>query len=245
MHSCLLHSVFGRWWRLGALLVIAAVFPATQAWSVDGDVAERVQQCFEGPAAKAAAEAKGSDDLSRKMAEMAAGKQCEKAAAQIIQACLAKIDAAEDDSGAKDYYPCIGIIANPCIDSQWASNEFRLVVCADTEEKAWLDIVNETLDKLRAKLKEERKERLEAASKNFFAFRNEKCGLVRMLREKIQPDIAYGACTTETTARFAIDLRDMLETVEHPEKITAIADSFKEPEGKQQPANKASVPSRK
>lgn len=199
--------------NVSAALGFAIIFAATPATAAENGVAERVARCFEGPAAEAAAKGRNDDDFSRSLAEMSAGRLCEKMAAGIIRGCLAEIDDLKGD-GAKDYYPCIGIVANPCIDSQWASNEFRSAVCAGTEEKVWLDIVHENLAKLRARLGDKPRQRLEAMEKGFFEFRNEKCGLARMLRENAQPDLAYGACTTESAARFAIDLRDMAEAAE-------------------------------
>jgi hypothetical protein len=206
------------WARSVALLCLATgLVTATPVRAIDDDdVAANIKSCFEGPAAQAAAKGKGDDDLSRSLAEMAAGKLCEKPATEIIHACLAEVDAA--DEGAKDYYPCIGIVANPCIDSAWASSEFREVVCAGTEEQVWLDILHENLDKLHGTLEGERQQRLEAMEKGFFAFRNDECGLVRMLREGKEPDLAYGACTTEAAARFAIDLRDMMDAVTSGDK---------------------------
>ncbi len=199
--------------RIGAALGIVIIFTASPVIAGENSIAERVARCFEGPASEAAAKSKSEDDFSRSLAETNAGQLCESMAAEIIRGCLAEIDGIKDES-AKNYYPCIGIVANPCIDSEWASNEFRSVVCAGTEEKVWLDIVHENLAKLRAKLGDKARQRLEAMEKGFFEFRNEKCGLARTLRENAQPDLAYGACTTESAARFAIDLRDMTETLE-------------------------------
>lgn len=230
MHPGLLRTAV-RLSLAAALVAIAAVFGPAGVRAAGEDAAKRVKSCFEGPASRAAARGGDSDDFSRGLAEMVAGKQCEAVAAEIIHACVGRVDAGEGDNGAKDFYPCIGIVANPCMDSEWASNEFREVVCAGTEEKVWLDMLHASLNKLRATLKGERKERLEAMAKAFFDFRNEQCGLVRMLREGHKPDVAYGACTTEAAARFAIDLRDMAATTE-----TGRADGTSEGSSPDEPA---------
>lgn len=171
-----------------------------------------IAACFEGPATEIAEKNTSDDDLSRSMAEMKAGAICAPIAEETIHTCLTEIDQAEDD--IKDYYGCIGLVANPCIDSAWATNEFRSVVCIGTEEKVWLDIVHDSLDQLKTRLGTELGARVEAMEKKFFAYRDEQCGLMRALREGSEPDIAYGACTTETVARFAIDLWDMQQTTE-------------------------------
>ena len=196
---------FGR--HLFALLIVAMVTHALPGHAAQDDSAEQIKACFEGPASKAAGSS-GEDDFSRRMREAAAGKQCDEIATNLIHACLGKVDAAGEDD-VKDYYPCIGIVANPCIDSEWASSDFRSVICIGTEEAVWLDILHEKLDALRAVLGEEPKQQLEVMQEAFFKYRNEKCGLIRALQEGSEPDIAYGACTTETAARFAIDLREM------------------------------------
>jgi hypothetical protein len=45
--------------------------------------------------------------------------------------------------------------------------------------------------------------------KAFFTFRHNKCNSMRAVFEGHEPYVAYGACTTETAARLAIDLREM------------------------------------
>lgn len=207
------HRLFRIFLQLLALALLLAGPAGLAPLRAEDD--DPVRSCFEGPANQAALAADAKDDFSRNLAEIGAGIHCEGLAAEVIESCLARIDAeAEDD--ARDYYPCIGIVANPCIDSSWATSEFRSVVCVGTEEKVWLEMVHEGLDRLRTSLDDELKQRLQSMEKAFFEFRNEKCGLLRSLREGKEPDLAYGACTTETAARLAIDLRDMAGLAKAP-----------------------------
>jgi hypothetical protein len=171
-----------------------------------------VAACFEGPGREAAEKGGAKSGLASSMSEMKAGPICEPVAEKVIRECLARID--QSDDAPKDYYPCIGIAANPCIDSAWATNEFRRVVCAGAEEKTWLNIVHASLDKLKTKVSDKFMPTLKAMEKNFFAYRNKKCSLMREAYDKKEPLLAYGACTTETAARFAIDLRDIVQAFE-------------------------------
>jgi hypothetical protein len=177
--------------------------------TVWGEEKNPVAACFEGPGREAAEKGGAKSGLASSMSEMKAGPICEPVAEKAIRECLARID--QSDDAPKDYYPCIGIAANPCIDSAWATNEFRRVVCAGAEEKTWLNIVHASLDKLKTKVSDKFMPTLKAMEKNFFAYRNKKCSLMREAYDKEEPLLAYGACTTETAARFAIDLRDMLQ----------------------------------
>ena len=134
-------------------------------------------------------------------------KTCEPIAIRIITDCLKKAD--EDVDKRKGSYHCIGLVANPCIDSAWGVNESRYVTCVMTEEKIWLDIVKNNLEQMKTRLPKAQKQHLIAMERAFLTYRREHCGIVRSLQESDESNLAYSACTTETTARFAIDLRDM------------------------------------
>lgn len=199
--------------RHGRVLALAGAILAL-LWSADACWAQTEGQdaitaCFEGPAAKEAEKGAGSDGLARSLLEMKAGALCEPVAEQVIRECLTRMD--QTDEEVRNSYECIGLAANPCIDSAWATSEFRNVVCIGTEEKTWLAILHDSLERLKAALGSEVKDNITAMEKHFFEYRNAKCKLIRTLREGSEPLIAYGACTTETAARFAIDLREMLQ----------------------------------
>jgi hypothetical protein len=191
----------GRW--LAATILFLPAGPGTV------DIAEaednRIAACFADVARTVADATQGKDDLVRNLAEMKAANACNKLAAEVIRACLVEVDAGNED--AKDYYPCIGTVANVCIDSDFATTEFRKVVCIGSEEQVWLDLVHEDLAALKTRLDGEARERLERLEKAFFDYRNLQCELFRTVFEGDEPDVAYGACTTEAAARFAIDLR--------------------------------------
>ena len=200
-------SFRGAWCRAGvsfAFLLMVCAFPVS---ATAGEAADRIRACFEGPASEAAAGTVDADDFTRQMSEMVAGRQCQQLADEVIQACLGEIDNGVDD--AESSYACIGIVANPCMDSDWAIDEFRSVVCIGTEEAVWLQILHTSLDSMRSVLTDDQNQQLVSMQEAFFEYRNAKCGLIRQLRSDNEPDIAYGACTTETAARLAIDLREM------------------------------------
>lgn len=213
LRSCL-QPVFAAFWLL---LIAGAASPLLAQ-----EEANPITGCFLGPATRAAESSSGKDDLARSLAETKAGKLCEPVAEKLIRECLSQNDQADDET--KDHYACIGLAANPCIDSDWASSDFRAVVCIGTEERVWLDIIHSALNELKINAGDKLKTPIAAMEKTFFSYRKQQCRVVRALREGQEPDIAYAACTTESAARFAIDLRDMLAGTE-PQSAEA-------PEGK-------------
>lgn len=169
---------------------------------------DKVKSCFEGPALAEAKKSGVSDELTRNLGEMFAGKLCEPVAQDVIDGCLAELAADNDDD--KDTYRCIGVVANPCMTSAFASSAFRKVVCIGAEEAAWGRHLDQNRAKLRARLvTEETKKQFEETDKAFYALRDLQCGLTRTVFEKSEPDVAYSACVTEAAARFVIDLREM------------------------------------
>lgn len=167
----------------------------------------RVAACFEGVARTLADSAQAKDDLTRHLAEMTAARACNEHAAEVIRACVAEVGTNGTDT--KDYHSCIGAVANPCIDSAFASTEFRKVICIGAEEQVWLDLIREYLAALNVALSENAKAGIADIEKAFFNYRDLKCGLFRTVFEGDEPDVAYGVCTTETAARFAIDLKEL------------------------------------
>lgn len=197
-------SRLSRMFAAGLALGMTAALYATNPVRADDD---SVKACFEGPARTMADRFKGDDPLSRHLAEMRAGRECADVATRVIDQCLAEVDASDAD--VKDYYPCIGKVANPCIDSDFATTDFRKVVCIGTEEQVWIDHLHADLAALKAMVPEETRKRFAETEKSFFNYRNRKCKLMRTVYDGDSETVAYGACTTETAARFVIDLRDM------------------------------------
>ncbi|MEJ2123285.1 MAG: hypothetical protein P8Y67_03015 [Alphaproteobacteria bacterium] len=194
------------------IALVAFAFSIVGVSPVWGEKKNPVATCFEGSGRKASEKGGAKSGLARSLWEMKAGPICEPVAEKVIRECLTRID--QSDDAPKDYYGCIGIAANPCIDSAWATNEFRRVVCVGAEEKTWLNIIHASLDKLKTEISDKFKPTLKAMEDHFFAFRNNKCSMMREAYDKEEPLLAYGACTTETAARFAIDLRDMVQAIE-------------------------------
>lgn len=178
--------------------------------------AEAVAKCFTGPALEALKAQPGEDELSRSLAEMAAGRLCHEVVAAVIGTCVEGVADGRDDPAS--YYPCIGAAANPCIESEWATNEFRRVVCMDAEESVWLASLQADLEALRSVLDATAQVLLDALEKAHFALRNEKCELTGSIYDKNGPHAAYGACATEAAARTAIDLKVLRSAVSAMER---------------------------
>lgn len=193
--------------RILLATVFANLLISIQSASFAQTEDSRIAACFEGVTRTLADSAQAKDDLTRHLAEMGAARACNERAAEVIRACVTEAGASNGDM--KDYQTCIGTVANPCIDSPFGSTEFRKVICIGTEEQVWLDLVRENFAALKAGLSEKSKARIEDTEKAFFNYRDLKCGLVRTVFEGDEPDVAYGVCTTETAARFAIDLNEL------------------------------------
>lgn len=191
-----------------AIVISTLIFtPLLLNTSAGAQTGMSIAECFEGPATEFVNKFGAQNTLAKNMYEMKAGSVCAELATMEIETCLSQADKAGSNDGA-GHYACIGKVANPCIDSAWGNSEFRHVVCVGTEEKVWLDILHRHLDSMLKDLPPELAEQAAKMKKSFLAFRNQKCGLIKTLKGKNEPDLAYGACTTETAARFAIDLRE-------------------------------------
>lgn len=147
------------------------------------------------------------EGFSHNLADMRRAKSCEKVAARVMKQCLAAYDANED--AVPDLYHCIGKVANPCMDSRWGAIEMRKLICIGAEERFWIDMVHLKLGLLKSMGGEKFKSRLKKMERAFFTFRHNKCNSMRAVFKGYEPYVAYGACTTETAARLAIDLREM------------------------------------
>jgi hypothetical protein len=189
---------------LSALLLLASVAVMAPPSRTANAQQDPVTACFNRLAEKAPP---AKDSFSSNLANMRQGKSCNQIALQVMQQCVAAFDA--DDENVPDLYHCIGKVANPCMESKWAGTEMRKVICIRAEEQFWLDMVHEKLKLLKSLFDDPLKSKLKTMEQTFFRYRNGKCGIVRSTFEGSEPYVAYGACTTETVARLAIDLREL------------------------------------
>jgi hypothetical protein len=194
-------------------LVLTAGLPSLHALAEENGNSAPVKACFEGPALKAIGSQIPNDEMAQNIAAIAAGKLCDEKVSAVITECLTKAETS--DSEDQGTYQCIGIAANTCIESAWAATEFRKVVCADAEERFWLQMNQANLAKLRSALDVEGKERLQHMEDAFVKYRDYKCGIYRSVFERNGPLLAYGACATESAGRLGIDLRELVAEAEN------------------------------
>lgn len=188
-------------------LALASVWLALPLPALAEGTEQMVKACFEVKAIRAMENAATPDELTRNLAAMAAGKLCHEAADNAVHACLADV---EDGKARRvqTYYRCIGRSANVCIDSKWATDEFRRVVCAGAEEAAWLASFKSDIAAMSPIVAGSADEDLlRRMEETHFAARDATCNLVRHVNEESGPLIGYAACATEMAARAAIDMR--------------------------------------
>ena len=162
-----------------------------------------VVSCFETTATGILKQRPGDDELSRNLAVMAAGHQCIETVASFLNSCLAQITERREDPAS--YYHCIGVSTNACLGSDWATGEMHKVVCADAEETYWVASLQADLKALKSVLDANAASLLESMEAAHGALRDDACGLMRDLHKNDRL-LAYAACSTEASARTAIDL---------------------------------------
>jgi len=187
------------------LLLAGVVFLSAAASSprAEDARARAVVSCFETTATRALKQRPGDDDLSQNLAVMAAGHLCFETVASFLNSCLAQITERREDPAS--YYHCIGVSANACLGSDWATGEMHRVVCADAEEAFWVASLQADLKALKSVLDADAASLLENVEAVHGAHRDDACGLMRDLH-KDEPRAAYAACSTEASARTAVDL---------------------------------------
>ena len=112
---------------------------------------------------------------------------------------------------------CIGLIADPCPDMPGA-NTMTIVVCQIRERKIWDDYLNDWYDESLKRLADEPNAAaaLKEAERAWIQFRDAKCGYWEKRYEGgTFASVAAGNCMRETTGQRAIEMRTILDDLDH------------------------------
>ena len=71
---------------------------------------------------------------------------------------------------------CIGIVSGPCLDKAADPSTAGMVACVARERAVWDDILNETYNRLRAKLDDKQQQKLRDMQRAWIAARDATCG---------------------------------------------------------------------
>lgn len=131
---------------------------------------------------------------------------------QQVDACLER-NAGEDE--LKLMSDCIGIIAKACIDAPDATT-VSLVACHMREQKIWDARLNAWYADAKGRLEGESATALQSAQRDWIAFRDAKCGYwQKRYAGGTFASVAAGDCMRVETGRRAIEMRTILDDLDH------------------------------
>ena len=106
---------------------------------------------------------------------------------------------------------CIGIIANPCLDTPDGQSTHGQSQCYQREHLVWDDILNESYRRLQKELNEKQRKSLREVQRTWIEARKQQCGFYSDFHEGGTIAIpAYASCFNTETARRAIYLLNFL-----------------------------------
>lgn len=183
-------------------MATAAFMLTCEAAVATANEADEITSCFDGlPAGPGDA---SGDAMTDYLVLAKAAGACHPVVQKNLKSCIEAADKRGDDPAS--YYDCVGLGANACIDSDWATSEFHKFACTDIEENFWVGVLEFGIEQVSPVLQSQNKPTADDLKTSFSAYRNEKCGLFREV-SKSEPLFSYAACSTEATARMAIDIR--------------------------------------
>ena len=124
-----------------------------------------------------------------------------------IQSCIKEKNAKNEGLDG-----CIGIIANPCLDTPEGQSTAGQSQCYQREHAVWDDILNETYRRLQKQLSEKQRRSLREVQRTWIEARKQQCGFYSDFHEGGTIAIpAYASCFNTETARRAYYLLNFLE----------------------------------
>lgn len=121
-----------------------------------------------------------------------------------IQSCIKEKDSKNESER------CIGIIANPCLDTPAGQSTHGQADCYRREHLVWDDILNETYRRLQGQLEGKLKNQLRDVQRAWIESRKQQCGFYT---DVIQGSLAIpigASCMNTETARRALYLLSIL-----------------------------------
>jgi uncharacterized protein YecT (DUF1311 family) len=123
-----------------------------------------------------------------------------------IQSCI------KEKSANNEADRCIGIIANPCLDTPDGQSTHGQSQCYQREHLVWDDILNESYRRLQKQLNEKQRRSLREVQRTWIEARKQQCGFFSDFHEGGTIAIpAYASCFNTETARRAMYLLNFLD----------------------------------
>jgi len=116
--------------------------------------------------------------------------------------------------GLREQEKCIGIIADPCTDSENAKSTADQVACVAREHAVWDDILNETFRRLRDKLDAKQKIKLRAMQRAWIESRDRTCAFYWDYFQGTIAATMSAFCQNRESARRALFLLGFLADAE-------------------------------
>jgi len=109
---------------------------------------------------------------------------------------------------------CIGIVSGPCLDKAADPSTAGMVACVARERAVWDDILNETYNRLRAKLDDKQQQKLRAMQRAWIAVRDATCGFYWDFYQGTMASPMSAGCVNKETAERALFLLGFLNEAE-------------------------------
>ena len=109
---------------------------------------------------------------------------------------------------------CIGIVSGPCLDKAADPSTAGMVACVARERTVWDDILNETYNRLRAKLDDKQQQKLRDMQRAWIAARDATCGFYWDFYQGTMASPMSAGCVNKETAERALFLLGFLNEAE-------------------------------
>jgi len=109
---------------------------------------------------------------------------------------------------------CIGIVSGPCLDKAADPSTAGMVACVARERAVWDDILNETYNRLRAKLDDKQQQKLRDMQRAWIAARDATCGFYWDFYQGTMASPMSAGCLNKETAERALFLLGFLNEAE-------------------------------
>jgi len=131
---------------------------------------------------------------------------------QVIHDCL---EASRDASARDVERDCVGSVANPCIDKPENQSTQGMAGCGYREEAIWDALLNDWYGSAREFMSAPLRGEFRDVQRQWITWRDAKCGFERAKFEGGTMGIPIAAiCLMETTARRALEVRDLVREFE-------------------------------
>jgi len=109
---------------------------------------------------------------------------------------------------------CIGIVSGPCLDKAADPSTAGMVACVARERAVWDDILNETYNRLRAKLDDKQQQKLRDMQRAWIAARDATCAFYWDFYQGTMASPMSAGCVNKETAERALFLLGFLNEAE-------------------------------